>query len=107
MGLVTSAIFSKSSRGPLADSFCQGALIRSSSRAQASVFCLSLSWKLSWSALTSAGAVSCASYPVSFGKSGVGDISSGGVARSGILLKSSSSEPSLGGGYTGDFGWYL
>ena len=72
MGLATFVIFSKSSRGPLADSFCQGALLRSSSKAQASVFCLSLSWKLSWSALTSAGTVSCASYPVSFSKSGVG-----------------------------------
>ena len=56
--------------GPLADSFCQGALFRSSSKAWASVFYLSLSWKLSWSALTSAGVVSCVSYPVSFGKSG-------------------------------------
>ena len=36
-----------------------------------------------------------------------GDIPSSGVTRSGMLLKSSSSELSLGGGYTGDFGWYL
>ena len=37
----------------------------------------------------------------------IGDIpSSSGVTRSGMLLKSSSSELSLGGGYTGDFGWY-
>ena len=50
--------------------------------------------------------MSCVSYPESFGWSGVGDISSAGVARSGILLKSSSLELSLGGGYTGDFGWY-
>ena len=35
-----------------------------------------------------------------------GDIPSSGVTRSGMLLKSSSSELSLGGGYTGDFGWY-
>ena len=35
-----------------------------------------------------------------------GDIPSSGVTRSGMLLKSSSSEPSLGGGYTGGFGWY-
>ena len=31
-----------------------------------------------------------------------GDIPSSGVTRSGMLLKSSSSELSLGGGYTGE-----
>ena len=35
-----------------------------------------------------------------------GGIPSSGVTRSGMLLKSSSSELSLGGGYTGDFGCY-
>ena len=35
-----------------------------------------------------------------------GDIPSSGVTRSGMLLKPSSSELSLGGGYTGDFSWY-
>ena len=35
-----------------------------------------------------------------------GDIPSSGVTRSGMLLRSSSSELSPGGGYTGDFGWY-
>ena len=35
-----------------------------------------------------------------------GDIPSSGVTRLGMQLKSSSSELSFGGGYTGDFGWY-
>ena len=35
-----------------------------------------------------------------------GDIPSSGVTRSGMLLKSLSSELSHGGGYTRDFGWY-
>ena len=35
-----------------------------------------------------------------------GDIPSSGVTRSGMLLRSLSSELSPGGGYTRDFGWY-
>ena len=48
----------------------------------------------------------CVSHPESFRWLGTGDISSAGVTRSGILVKSSLSELSLGGGYTGHFGWY-
>ena len=50
--------------------------------------------------------MSYASYPESLEWSGTGDIPSSGVTRSGMLLKTSSPELSLGGGYTGDFGQY-